>query len=83
MFVGISQEYSSLFHHSDFDFCVFTVMDRLSLGPIMQADLLMCFCMTKYIGTQGEDLSSVKVHLVHVAYATDHHRSKTVVPVLF
>ena len=53
----ISQEYSSLFQHSDsFDLSIFTVMHRLSYGAIMRTELFMYFIFKK-----GEELSTVKV----------------------
>ena len=36
-------------------------MHRLSQKAIMRAELFMNFCIKNYIGTQGEDLSTVKV----------------------
>ena len=49
----------------------------------MQAERFMYFCSKNYIGTQSEDLSTVKVLLppTPVVDATD--RSKAVVLVLF
>ena len=48
----------------------------------MRTELLMYFCIKKYIGTQGEVCRQFKIYLNStVVYATD--RSKAVVPVLF
>ena len=74
-----SQEFLSLFHHSDqFDF----VMHRLSKRDIIRTELFMCFCIKKFIGTQGEVCQQLKIFLhPPVVCATDH--SKAVVSVLF
>ena len=49
----------------------------------MRVELFMHFCITYNIGTQGEDLSTVKVLQTHrsVVYASDH--SMAVVLLLF
>ena len=36
-------------------------MHRLSKGAIMRTKLFMLFCIKNYIGTQGEDLLTIKV----------------------
>ena len=39
-------------HGSDFDFCVFTVMHRLSEGAIMRTERFIYFCIKNYVGTR-------------------------------
>ena len=71
-----SQEYLSLFHHSDqFDFCVFAMVHRLSYGAIMRTELFMYFCIKKYIWTQGGICRQLKIFYPPVVHATDHSKA--------
>ena len=54
-------------------------MYRLSYEAIMRAELFMYFCIKNYIGTQGEDLSTVKVLNPSPVFASDPSNAVAVV----